>query len=277
MIDESNGSTGTRIKLLALDMDDTLLGRDLRISPGNQRALAAAEALGVRVVLASGRSPAALLPYVRTLGQDRHPGHFIACNGSLIVATDTGEEALRVTLDPDLLAECWDLAQALRQPIQTYSRNSILVNLDNPLTQRDTQLTGLVSRVVDRAEFIAEGRVKLVLPGDPLGLNPVEARFKETFKDRANMYRSKPYFFEIMPLTADKGLALEYLAALHGLPRAEVMAVGDSWNDEGMLRWAGVSVAMANSAEAILPLADWITTRSHDDDGVAEAVERYIL
>ena len=265
------------IKLLALDMDDTLLDQNLTISPENQRALTAAEELGVKLVLASGRAPEALTPFATILGMDQRPGYLIAYNGSQILASDTGEVEWEVKLGPALLAETWDLAAAFRQPIQTYSPQGILASVDNPGSRHDSQMTGMAWKVVDRAEFMSEPRVKVLLPNDPEALDPVEARFKEVFQGRANMYRSKPYFFEVMPREADKGFALERVATLHGFRQEEVMAIGDSWNDEGMLRWVGVGVAMANGAEVIRRLADWVTTRGHDEDGVAEAVDRFIL
>lgn len=273
----SPAPAGPRIKLLALDMDDTLLDRDLRISPGNQQALTAAEERGVRVVLASGRAPAALTPYARQLGLDQRPGDLIAYNGSLIVETDTGRELWGTRLDTALLAEVWDTAAALGQPVQTYVDGAILVSADNPVTRLDTRLTGIPNRVVDRVTFLAEPRVKVVLPGDPEALDRVQARFDQVFQGRANMYRSKPFFFEVMPLGADKALALARIAETHGILQTEVMAIGDSWNDEGMLRWAGVSVAMINGPDEIRQLATWVTTRDNHADGVAEAVARYIL
>jgi len=265
------------IKLLALDMDDTLLDKELRISPENQRALTAAEELGVQVVLASGRAPEGLNAFVRTLGMDRRPGYLIAYNGSLIVESHTGRVDWEIKLDRPMLTEIWDLADSLRQPIQTYSRQGVLASMDNPWSRRDSKITGMDWKLVDRAEFLCEARVKVLLPNDPAVLDQVEPRFKDLFKGRANMYRSKPYFFEIMHLEADKALALERIATRHGIRREEVMAIGDSWNDEGMLRWAGVGVAMANGAEEIRQLANWVTTRGHDEDGVAEAVDRFIL
>ena len=277
MEERSTPPARSRIKLLALDMDDTLLGHDLAISPGNLRALTAADELGVQVVLASGRPPAGLAPFVQILGMDRRPDFLIGHNGSVIVATDTGQVEWGVALEPAILTELWDLAAQFQQPIQTYDDTGILVNIDNPFTDIDCKLTGMSRRLVGREEFLEQARVKLILPGDPTLLNPVEARCKEVFAGRLNMYRSKPYFFEIMRLEADKGHALERIANLHGIAREEVMAMGDSWNDEGMLRWAGVSVAMANGAEGIRRIASWVTSRGHDDDGVAEAVERFIL
>ena len=266
-----------RIKLLALDMDDTLLNLELEVSSDNQRALSAAAERGVQVVLASGRPPEALAPFVQLLGMDQREGFLIAYNGSLIVETHTGKTEWSIELDTPLLTEIWDLAAECGQPVLTYDAEGILFSKDNLYTRKDCELTGRSGRVVSREEFLSKPRVKVILPGDPGFLTGVEARFQEGFQGRANMYRSKPYFFEIMHPEADKGHALERIARLHGLRREEVMAIGDSWNDEGMLRWAGVGVAMANGAEGIRGIADWVTTRDHDEDGVAEAVDRFIL
>lgn len=265
------------IKILALDLDDTLLDADLSISPANSQAIRAAEQKGVCVVLASGRAPEAMRPYLRQLGLDRRAGHLIAFNGSSILRSDSGEEEWGVKLDLELLGDIWDIAEGLGWPIQTYQKNEILYNEENEWSRLDHQLTGIPIRKVDKAEFLGEPRVKVLIGGDPELLAPVEAAFRRGLGDRANMFRSKPFFFEIMHPHADKGYALERLAGLLRVEREAVMAMGDAMNDAGMLRWAGWPVAMANALPAVKDLARWVTTRDHARDGVAEAVERFIL
>ena len=272
-----NQEIAKAVRLLALDLDDTLLNEQLEISAANHAAILAAEKRGVQVVLASGRATSSLQTYGELLGLDRRPGYYISYNGGAIVESDTGHEEWRAMLEPVFLGEIWDLAASLGQDLQTYVPGSILVNHDNEYTQLDTRLSKIPSRVVDRAEFVAEARYKVVMPGDELTLGLAEAQCKKNLAGRANTFRSKPYFFEILPPDADKGLALERLAGMHGFGRDEVMAMGDSWNDEGMLRWAGVSVAMSNAAPEIRKIARFVTSRSHNDDGVAEAIERFIL
>ena len=239
------------VRLLALDMDDTLLNEKLEISPANRQAILAAEKRGVHVVLASGRATSSLQKFGEQLGMDKRSAYYISYNGGAIVESDTGHEEWKAMMEPAFLAEIWDLAASMGQDLQTYIPGWILVNHDNEFTLLDSRLSGIPNRVVDRAEFIAEPRYKIVMPGDPEALTPVEAQCKKVLAGRANMFRSKPYFFELLPPEADKGLALARLAGMHGFSRDEVMAMGDSWNDEGMLRWAGVSVAMANAAPEI--------------------------
>lgn len=265
------------IRLLALDLDDTLLRSDLSISNGNRAILAEAERQGVIIVLASGRAPEAMLPYVRELGLDKQEGYVICYNGASLRRTDTGHEEWGVRIGNDIAAEIWDLCAEKDWPVQTYLDGTILVNDVNDNTSLDSKLTGFPLRKVSREEFLAANPVKLIVPHEPVGLTPIEKEIRERFRERTNIFRSKPYFLEIMHAAADKGLALRRLASMHGIDREEVMAMGDAMNDEGMLRWAGLPVAMANALPAIKSIARWVTTRNHQDDGVAEAVQRFVL
>jgi hydroxymethylpyrimidine pyrophosphatase-like HAD family hydrolase len=180
-------------------------------------------------------------------------------------------------VDKAIMEEIWVWAEHFHLPVQTYVPQGIRVNYNNPWTRLDSELTGLEWRLMNRTEFMSETRAKIILPGEPTTLDKVEAHFKEVFSGRANMCRSKPYFFEIMHPVADKGLALERVSAWQGIPREDVMAIGDSWNDRGMLLWAGMGIAMANGEAGIRRIADWVTTRMHHEDGVAEAIDRFIL
>ena len=92
-----------------------------------------------------------------------------------------------------------------------------------------------------------------------------------------NIFTSKPYFLEIMPRETDKGTALAKIGEILNVSAEETMAIGDSMNDEAMIRWAGTGVAMANADERIKNIADFVTDHSNDDDGVAEVIEKYFL
>jgi hydroxymethylpyrimidine pyrophosphatase-like HAD family hydrolase len=91
------------------------------------------------------------------------------------------------------------------------------------------------------------------------------------------LFTSKPYFLEILPPGIDKGSALARVAEIIGVRREEVMAVGDSMNDEAMIRWAGYGVAMANGDERLKEAACLVTAGTNDEDGLADFVERYVL
>jgi hydroxymethylpyrimidine pyrophosphatase-like HAD family hydrolase len=125
--------------------------------------------------------------------------------------------------------------------------------------------------------MVSGGCYKLLVPGDPMLLTPLESIIRTYLGDEITLFTSKPYFLEILPPRTDKGTALAKVAELLGVPREEVLAIGDSMNDEAMIRWAGLGVAMANGDERIKGIASLVTEKTNDDDGVAEVIETYIL
>jgi len=266
------------VRLLALDLDDTLLRSDLTISFRVRNAVRAAEAAGVRVVLASGRAPAAMAAFARLLGMHRRPGFLICGNGTIVQDSRSGvivhEE--RIATKPALAAFDWADAEGF--PVQIYEGDVMYVSRRNEYTEYDKKLTGLRQVVVDdfRA-MVAGGCHKLLIPGDPMLLAPLEELLRSAIGDGLTIFTSKPYFLEVLPARTDKGTALARVAALLGVAREEVLAVGDSMNDEAMIRWAGTGVAMANGDPRIKAIADIVSERSNDDDGVAEIIERHVL
>jgi hydroxymethylpyrimidine pyrophosphatase-like HAD family hydrolase len=108
-------------------------------------------------------------------------------------------------------------------------------------------------------------------------LRPLETILKTYIGDRVTIFTSKPYFLEILPPACGKGEALAFVTNRLGIGRESVMAVGDSMNDESMIRWAGWGVAMRNGDDRIKAMASFVTARTNEEDGVAELVERYIL
>jgi hydroxymethylpyrimidine pyrophosphatase-like HAD family hydrolase len=125
--------------------------------------------------------------------------------------------------------------------------------------------------------MVAAGCYKLLIPGDPLILSPLEKLLRNYLGDDMTIFTSKPYFLELLPPNTDKGTALARVAQQLGIPREEVLAIGDSMNDEAMIRWAGVGVAMANGDDRIKSMASMVTDKSNDDDGIADLIERYLL
>jgi hydroxymethylpyrimidine pyrophosphatase-like HAD family hydrolase len=118
---------------------------------------------------------------------------------------------------------------------------------------------------------------KLLIPGDPGLLAPMEEIIRTYLGEKITLFTSKPYFLEILPADTNKGTALAKVAELLGVKQEEVLAIGDSMNDEAMIRWAGIGVAMANGDQRIKDIAYQVTENTNDNDGVAEIIEKYIL
>jgi len=266
------------VRLLALDLDDTLLRSDLTISYRTRNAIKKAEEAGVKVVLASGRVPAAMESFARILGMHRRLGYLICNNGTVIQETLAGNIAYEIRIDSKAALSAFDLVDAEDFPVQIYEGDIMYVSRHNEYTEYDKKLTGLRQVVVDNFRaMVGGGCHKLLVPGDPVLLAPLEKLLRAYLDDDVTLFTSKPYFLEILPARTDKGTALAKVAEFLGVRREEVLAVGDSRNDEAMLRWAGTGVAMANGNEYIKSVADIVTERTNDDDGVAEVIEKHVL
>jgi Cof subfamily protein (haloacid dehalogenase superfamily) len=268
----------SEVRLLAIDLDDTLLRSDLTISYQTRNAIKKAEAAGVIVVLASGRIPAAMNQFAGLLGMHKKPGYLICNNGTLIQESHTGKIIYEIRMDAKTALTAFDLADAEGFPVQIYEDDIMYVSRHNEYTGYDQKLTGLRQVVVEHFRaMVGGGCHKLLIPGDPQLLVPLESILRTYLDDSVTIFTSKPYFLEILPHNVNKGTALEKVAGILGIDQKNVMAIGDSMNDEAMLQWAGMGIAMANSDERIKNIADLITSRDNDDDGVAEVIEKYIL
>ena len=266
------------VRLLAVDLDDTLLRSDLTISYRTRSAIKKAEDAGVKVVLASGRVPAAMESFARMLGMHRRLGYLICNNGTIIQETLAGNIAYEIRIDSRSALAAFDLADAEDFPVQIYEGDVMYVSRRNEYTEYDKKLTGLRQVVVENFRaMVGGGCHKLLVPGDPMLLAPLQNLFRAYLDDDVTLFTSKPYFLEVLPARTDKGTALAKVSEMLGIKREEVLAVGDSMNDEAMIRWAGVGVAMVNGDDRIKAVADYVTERTNDDDGIAEVIEKHVL
>jgi len=266
------------ITLLALDLDDTLLREDLTISFHTKNVLKRVEEAGIIVVLASGRSPKAMERYARDLGLHKRPGYLVCNNGTTIQESHTGTIVKEFFLPIEASLAVFDLVDAEGFPVQIYEDGTIYVSRRNEYADIDQKLTGLRQVVVDNfRSFLAAGTQKMVIPGDPALLKPLEVLLKTFIGDRVTIFTSKPYFLEILPPATGKGESLAVVAQMLGINRHQVMAIGDSMNDESMIRWAGYGVAMLNGDPRIKAIAKAVTGRTNEEDGVADFVEQHLL
>jgi Cof subfamily protein (haloacid dehalogenase superfamily) len=276
MTDNSVGPEGLRI--LAMDLDDTLLRSDLTISYRTRNAIKRTEALGVTVVLASGRIPAIMEQFAKMLGLHKRPGYLVSNNGALILESQTGAVVHEARIEPQIALSVCDLAGAEGFAVQMYEDDIMYVSRQNEYSRYDQKLTGLRQVVVENFRaMVGEGCYKLIIPGDPMLLGPLENLIRVYFGDDLTLFTSRPYLLEILPRETDKGTALAKIGKIIGAGAKETLAVGDSMNDEAMIRWAGIGVAMANADERIKNIADLVTDNTNDDDGVAEVIEKYFL
>lgn len=264
-------------RMIALDLDDTLLKDDRTVSEMTRRRLLEAQQQGTIVVLASGRPTYAMRSLAKELCLAQYGGYLISFNGGCITACQSGNTLFSVDISREQICKLFDLACEHQVDIQTYTDDSILVSKDNEYTQIEKEITGM--HVVECTDFkaeIPETAIKAMMMGHPEHLKQVEKALRPVVENELYMTLTKPFFLEFMNPNVDKGKSLCVLAQKLGVSMEQVIAVGDSYNDLTMLNAAGLGVAMGNAVEAVKQAADY-ETDDNEHDGVARVVERFFL
>ncbi len=265
------------IRLLALDLDQTVFGSDLVVSPRVQAAIAQAKKLGVTVTIATGREAAVATRFAR----DLHITAPIICTQGACIYDHVHDRILRnESLAPGLLPllisaanqHGWnyhfEMANHLYLPATSNHSPAFFELLRYSKWSREADLLGALKGGVPH---------KMVVTLDRLEDRPrVMREMKEILGTEVTIVPSHPYLVEALPAHVDKGRALAWLAGELNIPQAEVMAIGDSEADLPMLKWAGIGVAMQNGAAEVKAAADWIAP-SLAEDGAAVAIEKFVL
>ncbi len=267
-----------KIKMLVLDMDDTLLKNDLSISEYTVKKINELSQNAL-VVLASGRVPFAMKKYFKLLKMDIKSQYAICTNGSNIIKTDTNDIIFEKLLDTKLALEAYRLADKLNLSVQIYGEDTIYVSFRNEYTDIDSKLTGMKVEIIkDFENLILNNKVtKLVITGEPEKLKDAQKEYVNLFSDVSNIFISKPFFLEIMPKNTDKVEALKVLSSKLNIDKSEIMAVGDAMNDKGMIEYAEVGVAMANAVDEIKNISDITLKYTNEQDGIGRLIDEYLL
>jgi Cof subfamily protein (haloacid dehalogenase superfamily) len=262
-----------RIRLLACDMDGTLFRQDLRISAGVRDAIAEAQRRGVLVVLATGRMPAAAREFVELLGLT---GPQIFANGAL-VRTVGGEMLFHLPFESPVARRVVELARAREMHVNAYVGDEIYVERLTPEAEFTHQLNRILPTVIpDLAAFVATAPTKLVIVRLPVVEPGLVPELRETFRDELLVSSSVPQYCEMVNHLVDKGAALARLAQALDLATDRVAAIGDGDNDLTLLRAAGLPIAMGNATPGLKAVAAHVVG-TVEEDGVAEAIEKFIL
>lgn len=267
-------------KLIALDLDDTLLTKELKITPITVKALRDAAAKGIYIVPCSGRAENGILQFVRTLelAGTKEGRYVIALNGSEIFDLHTRTTIYSRKVPFDVLEFVYDEALKRGLPCQVYNSTTTFANVDNEFTHIDAKLCKLNMEIVPEfREFLRPGHTKMLVPGDEKVIAEFCAFLKRELDGRAVIFTSKPYFLEVMPPNCGKGEAIEWLANHLGIDNSKTMAFGDSMNDESMIRMTGYSVAMCNGLEYIQDIAKFVTRKSNEEDGIGDFINGFVL
>ncbi|HLR64351.1 MAG TPA: sugar-phosphatase [Pseudogracilibacillus sp.] len=266
-------------KLLAIDIDGTLIKNDGEISSKVKEAIQKVKEQGVKVVLVTGRPIGGIAPFVKELGLNQEGDFAITYNGAYLVNTHTGEAVYKNFLTYDDLTRLYALSQELEAPMHYFGVDQLYAP-DKDIhfyTIREAYENNISIQYQPIKELAKDFQVPKVMFIDyPDRLSQTIESVPDLMKKRYTMVRSAPHFYEVLHSEVSKGMVLKKLLDQLSIAREDVIAIGDGENDLSMIKLAGCGVAMGNAMPSVKEAADY-ETLSNDEDGVAHALERFIL
>ena len=273
------GTAATHLayRMIALDLDGTLTNHDKQVTPLTREALLRAQDEGAVVVLASGRPTYGIMPVADCLGLETRGGYILAYNGGQIIDCRSGEVMYSKQLPDDILPVLYSYARSHGHALLGYVGDEIVTEspFDEYVNEESRINRMAVRRVDNLLASIDRHPTKLLMTGDPAAMAAAEEELAGLVHGRIDVFRSAPFFVELVPQGIDKAQSLLRLLTRLGLTPQELMAFGDGYNDLSMLKFAGLGIAMANAAPEVRAEADWVTL-SNEHDGVAHALQRWL-
>ena len=270
------------IKLIAIDMDGTLLNEKKHIDKAQKEAIHEAVEAGIKIVLCTGRPLYGILPFYEELGLSEldSEGYVILNNGCSIHKTKDWELIDQVNFTSDDIDYLYKFSEG-------YDINFTLVNdyyyfnigrkpTDELITDAGFVFSDITNISLKEAKNGKHKIIKIMFLGNPNIMANFQKENENILKDKYSGVLSQPYVYEILPKGNNKGTGLKKLAKKLGIKQEEIMAIGDGNNDIEMFEYANYSVAMENGTELAKKAAKY-ETDSNENDGVAKAIRKYAL
>lgn len=266
-------------KILVLDIDGTLTTSKKDISPATKEAIFKLQEDGGIAAIATGRPTSGTNWLAEALRFKDYNGYVLSYNGARVVRCSDGAILYNHAFPAQYIPEIYAFALEHNVGLITYDLQ------DNVITgTRRDQYMELESRINNLKIFDVDNFVKaiqfpvnkLLISGEPEVLAPLTTELQNRYRGVLNVYRSEPFFLEILPPAIDKAHALERLLPSIGISREECVCAGDGYNDISMIEFAGIGVAMGNAQAEVKEKADVITL-TNDEDGLVPIIEKYFL
>lgn len=268
------------MKLLFLDLDDTLLCSDKSISDNNLDAIRKLNDAGGGIVLATGRPLYSVMKLAEKYGILGEKYYIAAFNGGQIIDTKSMEELYHAGLDRQIARLIFNEAGSWSVTVQTYTDEYVLVEEETEFIKWYCDRIKMPYRVVPDAIGELDSDPFKCVAGhmnDQELLREFQSHILPKLPESVNNIFSNPHILEFGPLNASKGIAVSVLCDRLGVDIKDTVAVGDEENDVSMLKTAGLGVAMVNGTKSAKRCADTVTENDNDHDAVAEVIYKYMI
>jgi len=259
-------------------MDGTLLKNDHSISKVTKDIIQRLLKKGIMVVPVSARPLHGILPITLPVIDKTMP--VVSLNGSYIFYQDDVLRDVRIPLTDTATVQ--DAIQAYPVTPMFYSQMDWFTIAEDDIIRKEQRITQVKIKVEPFAQIMHDWQAeqnspnKIMVAGDKEIIAEVQKLLRTILGNKLNIYTSQPRYLEIMNHDASKRTALEYLLERFDLKREEVIAIGDNFNDQAMIEFAGMGIAMGNAPDEIKSIANYVTD-TNTNDGVAKALEHFLL
>ncbi|WP_300348340.1 sugar-phosphatase [Clostridium sp.] len=264
-------------KLVAIDMDGTLLRNDKSLSKETKEVIKEARKKGVKVVLATGRPVDGVKRYLEELDLWHDNEYVLTFNGAIIKEIGQDKVICRDTLKGTDLLELYEISKNVGLNIHAFSKDGCITPVMNEYTELEGKINGINVYETSYDDVDPEEEIiKIMMIDKPEVLEEGIKKLPKEVYEKYTVVRSAPYFLEFLSKTCNKGEGVKSLAESLGIKREEVIAIGDAGNDIHMIEYAGLGVAMENAFDEVKKKANFIT-KSNEENGVAWVFEKFIL
>lgn len=265
------------IKLIAIDVDGTLLNSKHELSESNKEWIQIAAQKGAILALASGRPISGLLDVFKQLEIDPSNHYLIGFNGAVVAKASDNSVIFERTIDLNLAKSILEhVSQFPLTTILSRHKNLIVEDSNGYNVHGEANMNNMNLVVVENLiDYIDYQPNKILLSGEPTLIDQFREEIQRPFIGLVDFVKSAPFYFEIIVKDTNKGTSLDYLAQTLNIKQSEVMAIGDNYNDLSMIEYAGLGVAMGQSDDYIKSRAQFISL-SNEEDGVAYAIRNII-
>lgn len=264
----------SKFKLVAVDLDGTLLDDNQRLSSANKSSIISLNKAGVKVILASGRLYTSVLPFAKACHLNNP---IIACNGAVILETKPKKVLFALSVPWIYADEIIKCADKDKFHLNLYDHEKVYIKEMNKWAKLYEKRTKSKMVIVKNLSSLSGVKIpKLIIVSDPKTTAKLFGQFQKQYKGKLSVMRTYPEYLEFMNRNVSKGQALQFIMKKFNIKKKEVLAMGDSYNDIDLFKAAGFKVAVSNACDELKWMADYITTRNNKN-GFAEAINKFVL
>jgi len=261
-------------KMIAIDLDGTLLTDELIIPPGTVKAIQKAVELGTIVTIATGRMFTSAKPFAKQLGLNVP---LITYQGAIIKDVDEIEVMYERLIPPDIAYKLIDISLEKNLHLQVYQDDILYSPSENKKLLDYVEMAKVPYKIEpDLTKIAGRGFTKALFIEDSDYLDSLQDELRTSFGEQAHIAKSKATFLEVTHPEANKASALLYLAQKLGIDQSEIIGIGDNHNDLELIKTAGLGIAMGNGVKELKEIAEYISL-TNNEEGVRHVIEKFIL